>query len=104
TLLPNITLSATRRSDNLTFWANTDINGNYIFSVDSGTYDIQIQSPYIYHQSNCAINSPISFAGFYQQDTTDIPLLAMISCPMLYVDVSTPLLRRCFPNTYTVSY
>lgn len=37
-------------------------------------------------------------------DTINLNLKPTILCPNMYVDISTPMLRRCFSNIYTVNY
>ena len=81
----------------------SDTSGNYSFELDTGTYDIFIYpiSPY---WEVCDTNFSVSFAGFYETVTEDIPAQAIIDCPLLDVSIGTQFLRRCFENTYYVNY
>lgn len=85
-----------------TFYGITDSLGNYCLPVDTGDYTVQLTLPSNYW-TVCDNDIPVSFTD---ADTTAIDFPAQIDteCPAMEVDISTPFLRRCFPNTYTVSY
>ncbi len=84
-------------------YASTDENGFYKMPIDTGEYVLQLIGNSAYW-GECS--GPINLNIGPGSDTiiVDYPLQANISCPNLEVDVSTPFLRRCFPNIYYVKY
>lgn len=86
-----------------TYYGITDSLGNYFIDVDTGSYAVQALSPIPYWESCDPINN-INLSSFL--DTTEIDFIFQdtVSCPLLEVDISTPLLRRCFENTYSIYY
>ncbi|MFT5166133.1 MAG: hypothetical protein ACI8P3_001364 [Saprospiraceae bacterium] len=86
-----------------TYYGLTDEDGNYQIAVDSGNYTLNLILLNDYWQS-CDNNYNLSLSGSYDTVTVDFPLQAVYDCPLLEVDISTPFLRRCFDNIYTVSY
>ena len=89
--------------DNTIYYGLTDEDGNYEIAVDSGDYTLNLIPLNDYWQS-CENNYPLSLIGPHDTVTVDFPLQAVYDCPLLEVDISTPFLRRCFDNQYTVSY
>jgi len=85
------------------YYGLTDEDGNYQISVDTGTYTLKLISLNEYWQS-CGNNYVLSLLSPYEADTVDFPLQSVYDCPLLEVDISTPFLRRCFENRYTVNY
>jgi hypothetical protein len=83
--------------------ATTDVDGNYSFQVDTGKYKLAVFAPNNLWKP-CYKDSVITVTGFGEIDTFNIPVSNNISCSGLRVDIGTPLLRRCFDNTYTVSF
>jgi len=85
-----------------TFYAITDEAGNYHLDIDSGEYELRLIFPGPYW-GTCQNNINLSVTTY---DTLDVnfPAIANINCPYLEVDISTPFLRRCFENNYTVNY
>ena len=102
--IPNLLIS-TNNAQNTTF---TNANGNFQLATDTGTVVIQPQ---------------ISNNLFWQQQTTcpqsytlqvddynnfiinqNFALTPLQTCPSPTVEISTPFLRRCFDNTYSVLY
>ncbi len=86
-----------------TFYTNTDFEGNFSIQVDTGTYNIELIIP--------NANWTACFSSFtYESDTLygaghfEMPVQAAFTCSVLEVDIGTPFLRRCYPNTYTVSW
>jgi len=78
-------------------------NGSYLMEVDSGTHVVSARqiSPY---WSFCQNPQTVSFSGFYNRDTVDFPISVIDSCTYMTVDISAPLIRRCFPSIYFVNY
>lgn len=89
--------------DNLTYSTATDALGNYEIGVDTGALSVKITPPSLYWNP-CENNVPVNLSAFGESETVDFPTQAIIDCPLLTVDISTPFLRRCFENTYYVSY
>jgi hypothetical protein len=83
----------------------TDSLGNYSIPLDSGSYVATVipPNPYV-DTSPCAANGVPFSLNSYDTLTIDYPMIDTVNCPYLTVDVSTPFLRRCFMNTYTVNY
>ena len=71
-------------------------------SLDTGNYVIHPIAP-IYYKL-CADSINIAHNQYYDTIKLDIPLQTVVFCPYLEVDISTPILRRCFNNTYSVHY
>jgi uncharacterized repeat protein (TIGR01451 family) len=88
------------------FLASSDTSGRYNFNIDTGQYVISA-----YPRNNrqlwqsCTpplsktfsnINSPIN--------TLNFALSPIADCAAMEVQVTTPVLRRCFNTTYTINY
>lgn len=86
-----------------TFYGTTDSDGHFDILTDTGTYTLHLNIPNAYW-SSCWNDSIVSMTSFF--DTVSVEFLAQAEheCPIINVDVSTPFLRRCFDNTYYVSY
>lgn len=81
----------------------TDINGNFSISVDTGSYVLNAISPGPYWEA-CDSNLIINVL---MPDTTVFENLVFnktADCPYLIVDIATPFLKYCAPNTYVVQY
>jgi uncharacterized repeat protein (TIGR01451 family) len=87
---------------NESFYSIADSLGNYFIEVDTGGYTLEVSVPNEYWQT-CQ-NAIYEIPSFYDSLEVDLPFQANIFCPDLHVDISTPFLRRCFDNTYTVQY
>ncbi len=85
------------------FYGVTDDLGNYSFALDTGAYEIEAFETSGYWNI-CNNNFTIDFSDFNQNITQDIGAQSIIDCPLMDVSISTPFLRRCFPNTYSVQY
>ena len=84
-----------------TFYGLSDESGNYLIPIDSGDYVLNL-IPINEYWESCDNDFPVSLNGTYDTITIDLPINAVIDCPLLEVDISTPFLRRCFDNVYTV--
>ncbi|MEZ4885418.1 MAG: leucine-rich repeat domain-containing protein [Chitinophagales bacterium] len=83
----------------------TDENGFYTLQLDTGTYQITAIPPNFLWSENC----PESYTVTFENYTDIIPnqnfgFTIEDECTLLTIDVASPLQRRCFKNTYTVSY
>ncbi|MGB1204730.1 MAG: DUF7619 domain-containing protein [Chitinophagales bacterium] len=91
-----------------TAYAFSDENGFYNLKTDTGTHTFYTVIPNYLWQNTCPDypntytidieNTTDSLSGY------DFGFQSLIACPLMLVEVSTPLLRRCFTNTYTVHY
>ena len=99
--LANWIITAT--NENHYFTTTSDENGYYTILVDTGTYTLRLHSPIDYWEA-CMNDVEVQFLDYDETDTIDFFLNSTIECPYLSVDISTPFLRRCFPNRYSVSY
>lgn len=98
--------------DNL--FTTTGFNGEYELKADSGNHWVSISPPALLWadlwSTNCPSNPDshyVSFTGVVNPDTADGIDFAMVPdvyCPLMYVDITTPVVRRCASATYTVSY
>lgn len=101
--LPNFKVAL--QGDNGTYYSVTDLHGNYFFPLPANetTLLASVIPPNGYWDAPCLVNNVIDINGG-GNFSLDIPITANLLCTELWVDVSTTLLRRCFDNTYTVSY
>ena len=85
------------------FYSSTDESGYYQALVSPGTYTVSAVAPndlWVF-----CINDQVSItANNGDLDEVDFLAQAEYNCPLMYVDVSTPFLRRCFDNTYQLNY
>ncbi len=86
-----------------TFYGLSDEGGNYLIPVDTGDYTLNV-IPINQYWESCINDFPLSYNGSHDTTTVDFFLEAIIDCPLLEVDISTPFLRRCFDNIYVVNY
>lgn len=98
--IPGWTLSAT---GNILRHTLTDSLGNYQFHLDTGAYEIQLYPPNSYWEP-CAPIQNVNLTWSFDSVQVDFPVQPEVDCPLLSVNLSTPFLRRCFPNVYTVQY
>ncbi|MCB0641741.1 MAG: T9SS type A sorting domain-containing protein, partial [Phaeodactylibacter sp.] len=89
--------------DSDTIYRATNSNGEYTFVVNEGTYELTAQLPaalYDYCNPPTIVDVPVGVDSVI----TEFAVTPLIFCPYLSIDVYAPLLRRCFSNTYNVSY
>ena len=98
--IPEWVLSAT---GNITRHAMTDSAGNYEFRLDTGSYEIQVYPANSYWEP-CEESVNVSLYWSMDSVEVDFPIQPEITCPLLSVNISTPFIRRCFANTYTLQY
>lgn len=87
-----------------TYLCSTGYDGHYLLPLPSGDYDLNVVLPSQLWELGCNNNVPLSFQAGMESDTVDFPVQVVEYCPALQVDVSTPFLRRCFENKYSVHY
>ncbi len=86
-----------------TFSQLSDEFGNYLLPIDTGNYEVKVAPPGPYWDI-CNNPTTINVTAFYDTTLLDFPVQADEECPYLEVSLTTPFLRRCFDNTYTVQY
>lgn len=89
-----------------TFYGVTDSLGFYSIRVDTGIYDFQIFPSSAYWEASPCGSNAYTIPVTTTYDTTEIhfPQAPAVVCPAMVVNVGTPFIRRCFDNTYTVTY
>lgn len=83
--------------------AMSDSLGKYNLNVDVGTYNISIVKPNRY-MDPCTPSVMKTITATNTRDSADFALKSSFFCALMQVDVTTPRLRRCFNNAYTVNY
>lgn len=95
-------IKAHNLDNNATYYATTRTDGSYTLPTQLGASVVSVVPPAIYWDI-CTNDVTVNFT---QYETTDLDFLAnaSIACPILNVDIETPLLRRCFPNYFNTTY
>jgi len=89
-------------SQTKTYYRSTDQNGEYSFGLPAGDYTIKLlPKNELWQVCNDAIPITLTDGG---QLIQDFVANASVDCPFTKTDISTPFLRRCFDNTYTLFY
>ncbi len=99
-------VSATGLVTGRTYTTSTDTLGEYSFDLCTADtlVEISLNVPFNYGQT-CPTTYTVQFDPLLSQSIVqDIPVHFDTECPILWVDISAPFLRRCFENYYTVSY
>jgi photosystem II stability/assembly factor-like uncharacterized protein len=86
-----------------TYLRSTGFDGQYVMPLPNGDFTLNVELPNALWESVCSTDIPLSFQGM-EMDTVNFPIGVAEYCPALQVDISTPFLRRCFENKYTVRY
>jgi len=102
---PVIPLANISNSDNsyLTF---SKSDGHYNMILDAGTHTLNATPPNQLWQQTCPnpLNGHEIVLDNYNEpvEGVDFAFEPLVECPLLTVNLSTSLLRRCFQNTYTI--
>lgn len=88
------------------YYGISDNSGDYtIYLPDTGTYTVSVATQDSLWQTSCSTsynvqltNTPDSITG------VNFAMTANFYCPRLEVDISAPLMRRCFDNIFTIYY
>ena len=86
-----------------TYYVSSDDTGAYKRVVKPGDYTVTAY-PYSTMWGFCDNNISVSLPNIGDQETADFTATAVLFCPFMQVAISTPFLRRCFDNTYTIEY
>lgn len=100
--LANWVVTAT--SEDRTFYATTDSLGHYQLPLSVGTYIVTTVPP-VPIWALC--QPPQTITVTTEQDSSvrqDLRAIPLTECPHPTVQMSTPFLRRCFMNDYSVTY
>lgn len=87
-----------------TYYGITDEDGNYEINVPAGVFEVSVLTLSPYWGSSCSESRILSLGAEGDIQTFDIPVEALVSCPIIDVTVASDRLRRCFPSTYEVDY
>ncbi len=85
------------------YFGFTDNLGHYQFQAVPDDYVVEAIPPANFWQ-DCTGPVNLTLEDANDVDTADFHQFQVINCPLLEVDISTPLLRRCFNNIYYVNY
>lgn len=87
---------------NGTFYAYSQANGIYQMPLDPGNYSVTMANPSLI-ESICA---PPAFVSLdtNEVEALNIGVTPLVYCPVLDVQISTPILRKCLNSLYDVHY
>ncbi len=86
-----------------TFYAVSQDDGSYQILSDTGSFELTVIAPVPLWQ---LCDAPVTVEATEEYGTTVVDLTAtpLEDCAYLQVDVSNPILRRCFNNIYYLNY
>ena len=87
-----------------TYTTFTDSDGIYRYFIDTGAYSLSIRSPQDLWWEVCDNVQNIQLDELMGADTVNFTAGAAADCPLMAVDLTVPLLRRCFDNPVYVQY
>lgn len=88
----------------VSYFTQTGADGRYVFFVDTGHYQVQVQNPSGIWWDYCEDTLEVLLPAFFDADTADFSARPLSFCPLMTVNVAIPFLRRCFENTVYVAY
>jgi uncharacterized repeat protein (TIGR01451 family) len=87
------------------YWASSDSSGRYNLNIDTGRFVISAYPRYNRQLwQSCTPSVSKTFTSANRVDSLNFALSPVADCSAMEVNVTTPILRRCFNNTYTVKY
>jgi uncharacterized repeat protein (TIGR01451 family) len=87
------------------YWASSDSFGRYNLNIDTGRYVLSAYPRYnLALWQSCTPPLSKTYTSANRIDSLNFVLSPVADCPAMEVNVTTPILRRCFNNTYTVNY
>jgi uncharacterized repeat protein (TIGR01451 family) len=89
-------------SSSFNYYTVTDASGHYSIPCQQGTYTMSIPNLHPYYNLSCPQNTGVIIGQIH--DTVDFPLEVLVSCPVMEVDVSAPILRAITSSYYAVQY
>jgi len=87
-----------------TWYGNTDSTGRYRMFIDTGAYQVTAVVPQKIWWTLCDSVRSVEMSQLLATDTADFTSIALSDCPLMFVDVMAPRLRRCFENPIFVQY
>ena len=93
-----------RATGNGVFYGISDSDGYYEIDVAVGDYEVEIVNPSQGIWMSCTPLANVNIFDTNDVAEVDFQLQALIDCPLMEVDISSPLYRRCFDNKHHVSY
>lgn len=85
------------------FFGTTDANGNFDIILDTGDYVVTVLVKNAYWDA-CIAAYNVNFNSQYDTLVRNFPMLPMVECPLLEVDVSAPSVQNCSNIGYVVSF
>jgi hypothetical protein len=89
-------------SGNNKYYRITDDDGSYSLGLPSGQYSLMLKNKNDVW-SICQAAADIFLEEGVDQ-ILDFSVKPIIQCPIMFTSISTPFLRRCFNNNYTLKY
>jgi uncharacterized repeat protein (TIGR01451 family) len=86
------------------FVVSTSQSGNYAVFMNPGTYEVHARVPQNNWWNLCDSLLTVQIDSAQTTDSVNFAAISISECPLMAVDVSIPLLRRCFDNTVYISY
>lgn len=98
--IPGLVMKASD-ADN-TYYALADEDGQFQFNIPEGQYELSVNASQYWESCQASYLLEVSS----QNDTVGvtIPVQPTIFCPLLEVDIVTPLVRNCSTGVYVVKY
>ena len=93
----------TATNNNVTYSTFTNELGHYNILVDTGDYVVTVIPP-LDIWTNCSAPVDVMLPDYDLEEVIDFPIESVLDCPVLTVDIASPILRRCFENNFKVSY
>lgn len=90
-------------SDGETLFGTTEPDGSFDITLGSGNYVASVL-PKNGYWASCIGNYPINFTAEYDTLVRNFPMLKVVDCPLMDVDISSPTAQNCSNINYTVSY
>jgi len=99
---------AVAHSNGAIYLGITDSTGYYSIKVPLGlvSFDVSLAVPFNYGGDSCFTTYEAFFTkpNKSEEYTQDFPVQLNFECPLLFVDLTTPRIRPCFPGVYHVQY
>lgn len=90
-------------SDSQTFFGTTNINGTFDITLGPGNYLVSVFKKNNYWDA-CIAAYNVTFNSQYDTLVRNFPMLKVVDCPLLEVDIAAPVAQNCSNIAYTVSY
>lgn len=85
-------------------YALANQQGFYAILADTGAYTLQCLPPNNLWQVSCTTTYTLNAANPDASFIRNFALQPVAECPLLTINIATPLLRRCFESVYTLRY